>query len=231
MGPWQQTHLHDFIYNRPPAHTSSQGNAAEQYGALGGPENYGPLGQHEEVLKIMPRYELDLQEEDEGIQMPGMLPMRRIPKEAEEDVKLSDIYGEGGRLRDMLSRTTSEGGREFFPLIYLYDFGDNWEHELIFEGEALATAARPVFISAIGCGPVEDSGGTTGWETVKSAFRAQNPRITQSERRKWAREVSGLGDEFDPFKEPGVVQMNYEGRWENHLELYMNGSGDHGSMY
>jgi hypothetical protein len=38
--------------------------------------------------------------------------------------------------------------------------------------------------------------------------------------------VSGLGDAFDPFKEPDVIQMNYEGRWENHVEDYMRMSGE-----
>jgi hypothetical protein len=37
----------------------------------------------------------------------------------------------------------------------------------------------------------------------------------------------GLGEEFDPMKEPNVVQMNYEGRWENHLHAFMRMSGEH----
>jgi hypothetical protein len=73
-----------------------------------------------------------------------------------------------------------------------------------------------------GCAPVEDSGSTTGWEEVKSAFRASNPTRDQEDRRRWARDVSGLGQSFDPLKEPDVVQMNYEGRWENHLEHFQH---------
>jgi hypothetical protein len=42
----------------------------------------------------------------------------------------------------------------------------------------------------------------------------------------WAQETSGLDANFDPFKEPNVVQMNYEGRWENHLEHYMQMEGE-----
>jgi hypothetical protein len=63
-------------------------------------------------------------------------------------------------------------------------------------------------IDFIGCGPVEDSGAIPGWEEVKRAFRAQNPTSSQRERQEWAREASGLGDKFDPFKEPDVIQMN-----------------------
>jgi hypothetical protein len=79
----------------------------------------------------------------------------------------------------------------------------------------------------LGCGPVEDSGAIEGWEAVKSAFRAQNPTRKHRERQQWAREVSGLGDKFDPFKEPDVIQMNYEGRRENHVEHFMRMSGEH----
>ena len=42
----------------------------------------------------------------------------------------------------------------------------------------------------------------------------------------WAKEVSGLGERFDPFSEPDVKVMNYEGRWENHLEAFMKASGE-----
>ena len=31
---------------------------------------------------------------------------------------------------------------------------------------------------------------------------------------------------FDPFKEPNGVQMNYERRWKNHLEHYMQLEGE-----
>lgn len=77
-----------------------------------------------------------------------------------------------------------------------------------------------------GCGPVEDSGAIHGWEAVKSVFRAPNPTRDQRERQDWARNVSGLGYGFDPFKKPDVVQMNYEARWENHLENFMSGEDE-----
>jgi len=47
----------------------------------------------------------------------------------------------------------------------------------------------------------------------------------------WAKAVSGLGDAFDPFAEPDVTVMNYEGRWENHLIAYMEASGEHVEHY
>ena len=79
-----------------------------------------------------------------------------------------------------------------------------------------------------GCGPVEDSGSIYGWNEVKDAFRVPAHRRTleQKERVEWAQNVSGQGAEFDPLKEPNVTQMNYEGRWENHLDSYMLASGE-----
>ena len=61
---------------------------------------------------------------------------------------------------------------------------------------------------------------------MKSAFRARNPTPDQRERRRWAGWVSGLGERYNPFTEPDVVVMNYEGRWENHLEGFMEASGE-----
>lgn len=77
----------------------------------------------------------------------------------------------------------------------------------------------------LGCGPVEDCGGTTGWEDVKSAFRSQNPTPEQIELKNWAQNILGLGDDYTPFAEPNVTQMNYEGRWENYVESIPRGMG------
>jgi hypothetical protein len=82
-----------------------------------------------------------------------------------------------------------------------------------------------------GCGPVEDCHGTTGWNDVKAAFRSPNLTAEQRSLVPWAKAVSGLGDAFDPFAEPDVTVMNYEGRWENHLRAYMEASGEHVEPY
>ena len=63
---------------------------------------------------------------------------------------------------------------------------------------------------------------------MKAAFRVpasqRNPE--QRFRVKWAKEGSGLGEACDPFKEPDLVQMNYEGRWENHFEAFKQATAD-----
>ncbi len=79
-------------------------------------------------------------------------------------------------------------------------------------------------LPAKGWGPVEDCGGPSGWNDVKAAFRAAAATRTpaQVDLVRWAREQSGLEAAFDPFKDPNVVQMNYEARWENHMRGFMN---------
>lgn len=52
-------------------------------------------------------------------------------------------------------------------MIYLYDFGDNWQHEVVLEKIALADAALPTHPICLGgerrC-PLEDVGGVSGYE-------------------------------------------------------------------
>ena len=54
----------------------------------------------------------------------------------------------------------------------------------------------------------------------------QNPSSEQHDLISWAKDTSGLGDRFDPFAEPNITVMNYEGRWENHLIGFMKNSGE-----
>jgi hypothetical protein len=79
---------------------------------------------------------------------------------------------------------------------------------------------------SLGCGPVEDCGSIEGWNNVKAAFRSSVPAADQNDLRSWAKEVSGLGESYDPFAEPNITVMNYEGRWENHLRDFMIASGE-----
>jgi hypothetical protein len=58
-----------------------------------------------------------------------------------------------------------------------------------------------------GCCPVEDSGNLPGWEYIKDAYRSTHPTPEQQE-------VSGLGDQFNPFAEPDVAVLNNEERWD-----------------
>lgn len=61
---------------------------------------------------------------------------------------------------------------------------------------------------------------------MKAAFSAIPRSRDQEDLVKWAKDVSGLGEAFDTFKEPNIVQMNYEGRWESHLDSFMRETGE-----
>jgi hypothetical protein len=65
--------------------------------------------------------------------------------------------------RVLLGEVVPRVGTEF---AYLYDFGDNWEHDLILEAILLpeATAQYPTYIGGKRRTPPEDVGGTTGYE-------------------------------------------------------------------
>lgn len=69
-------------------------------------------------------------------------------------------------------------------IVYTYDFGDNWEHQLTILGRADATAD---FVCLDGSGHyvAEDSRGVKGWEDLKAAYRTQSPTKEQRERRQW----------------------------------------------
>lgn len=82
--------------------------------------------------------------------------MDEISENKEKKIKIKDIFQRKGQ-----------------KIIYLYDFGDSWEHEVklekTFEGES-DTELYPNFVSAIGVAPEEDSGGIWGWEDICHAL-------------------------------------------------------------
>jgi Plasmid pRiA4b ORF-3-like protein len=56
--------------------------------------------------------------------------------------------------------------------IYLYDFGDSWEHELVLEHmRAAATPVTPVCVDGERAAPPEDCGGVSGYEELIEALR------------------------------------------------------------
>jgi hypothetical protein len=79
---------------------------------------------------------------------------------------------------------------------------------------------------SLGCGPVEDCGSIEGWNDVKAAFRSSAPTVDQNHLQSGAKKVSGLGESYNPFAQPNITVMNYEGRWENHLQAFMIASGE-----
>jgi hypothetical protein len=97
------------------------------------------------------------------------------------------------KISDILPKT---GKR--FRFVYEYDFGDSWEHEVVFEGCPKAEAGRqyPICLEGERACPPEDVGGVGGYADFLEAIRDK----THEERAAMFEWVSGWFDpeEFDP---------------------------------
>ncbi len=67
------------------------------------------------------------------------------------DVTLSDIFKETGQ-----------------KFIYIYDFGDNWEHEIVLEKIIPEQTEAPILLDGKGACPPEDCGGPWGYEELRA---------------------------------------------------------------
>ncbi|KAH8831620.1 MM3350-like domain-containing protein [Flagelloscypha sp. PMI_526] len=121
FGPWEQCHLHEFSYS-----TSKPNNS----GIIS-------LAPDQTVLKIC-----------SGDGAPQSMFGEPVPKFFfEKEIMLKDIYDVKGKHRSLVE-SASDGN--LLPLVYLYDFGDHWEHLIAFKSEKLAKADRPLFSKAKG---------------------------------------------------------------------------------
>lgn len=100
-------------------------------------------------------------------------------------------------------------GNSIKQCTYSYDFGDNWDHTILFERElpVEANARYPQCISGAGACPPEDCGGTGGYDDLQKIMK--NPKHPEhNEILEWL----GLdtADEFDPaaFDPRGVEFQN-----------------------
>ena len=75
------------------------------------------------------------------------------------------LQAKGIRLKQLLDR-----GVERF--LYVYDFGDDWRHDLIVEGvrDGDADVDYPAFVGGAGRAPPEDVGGPPGFEAFLDAI-------------------------------------------------------------
>lgn len=78
-------------------------------------------------------------------------------------------------------------------MLYTYDFGDMWEHDMTVQGRAKATRDFQV-LDGSGHPVAEDAGGVMGWEELKAAYRTANPTSEQKETREWFEERASNGD-------------------------------------
>jgi hypothetical protein len=83
-------------------------------------------------------------------------------------VKLSDIFA-GNILK----------------LLYIYDFGDNWVHEITLESTDDNNLKKAVCLSGKGACPPEDCGSLYGYEDIKEIFRTMPDGDQAEEYREW----------------------------------------------
>jgi Plasmid pRiA4b ORF-3-like protein len=120
------------------------------------------------------------------------------PRDPELDLDFSD------ESRVTLGELTDIGAR----FRYTYDFGDNWEHEILVEDllDSNPDTHYPILVAAKGACPPEDCGGTWGYADLKAIFADPN-----DERHQEMLEWLGLenASEFDPAAVPSE-DIDYE---------------------
>jgi len=96
-------------------------------------------------------------------------------------------------LRTKVSKILPKGGKRF-QFDYEYDFGDGWEHEILFEGllPAKKGVRYPFCVEGERACPPEDVGGTCGYQEYLEAM--VNPK------HKRHKEFLGWRGPFDPEK-------------------------------
>ncbi len=108
----------------------------------------------------------------------------------ERKVTLGELTGIGARFR------------------YTYDFGDDWEHEILVEDllDPDPETHYPILVASKGACPPEDSGGTWGYANLKAILADPNHDEHQ-DKLEWL----GLTDasEFDPTAVP-TDDIDYE---------------------
>ncbi|MDR2950953.1 MAG: plasmid pRiA4b ORF-3 family protein [Prevotella sp.] len=83
-------------------------------------------------------------------------------------IKLSDIFKD-----------------QFRKLLYVYDFGDNWLHEITLESISDDKQKTAVCLSGKGACPPEDCGGIYGYGDMKEAFATRPESEEADEYREW----------------------------------------------
>jgi len=89
-----------------------------------------------------------------------------------------------------LSKLAADGINRF---IYLYDFGDNWKHEVVIEKQlpTQESANFPICVAGRRACPPEDCGGVHGYESLMEIMA--NP-----DHKEYRDMISWLGGRFDP---------------------------------
>ena len=121
-----------------------------------------------------------------------------IPEHLDYDGDGSIIDSEKIRLSDLLANAGKK-----FAFEYTYDMGDNWEHEVLFEGVVKADPKTkyPVCVEGERAGPPEDIGGVPGYEHLLEVLR--DPSLEE-----YQDALHWVGEDFDPERfDPGLATV------------------------
>ncbi|TDC69729.1 plasmid pRiA4b ORF-3 family protein [Actinomadura sp. GC306] len=80
-------------------------------------------------------------------------------------------------------------------IVYTYDFGDGWEHDIVLEDILPPEVTAPVCVTGKGACPPEDCGGSWGYADLKHTLADPNAE-NHKNMLEWLDLTSG--DEFDP---------------------------------
>lgn len=96
--------------------------------------------------------------------------------------------------------------------MYMYDFGDDWEHKISFEGqfETELKQKYPLCIKGKNACPPEDVGGVWGYSDFLDII--ENPKNSE-----YKEMIEWIGKDFDPYKfDASEVKFdNPKNRWKN----------------
>lgn len=115
---------------------------------------------------------------------------------------VEDAAEESTRIADVFRRPKDR-------VIYDYDFGDSWEHELVLEAVVprSATARYPIVLAGRGACPPEDVGGVPGYYHFLEALKDPN-HPNHEEMVEWG------GEDFDPRRfDAQAVNRMFHGGW------------------
>ncbi|MDR0940150.1 MAG: plasmid pRiA4b ORF-3 family protein [Mediterranea sp.] len=70
-------------------------------------------------------------------------------------------------------------------IVYIYDFGDDWVHEVVLEGISPQKGTKAVCLAGKGACPPEDCGGIFGYIDIKEAFEKDPKGEEANEYREW----------------------------------------------
>ncbi len=127
----------------------------------------------------------------------------RVPGDPRRDrrfgIPLDSDFGEAPPLPGWEHRVAEHVSHAAPRLEYWYDFGDDWQHEVIFEDWVPAGAGKryPRCLAGERAGPPDDCGGASGYERLLEILADPGDEEHDSSH-VWAASMKGLRGRFDP---------------------------------